>query len=128
MMTNEFDVHTAAEGAAQGGEGRAARPRDVALLDDQQRAAFLSEWQAVQTGFAADPHSAAEAAERLVATLAESVVQRVGEIADAVKRPAADPSSAPAGSGSAGVPVPDEETWRKQLLRCREAFHLLIDS
>lgn len=113
-MTNEFDVHTATGAAADAGEGRAARPRDLSLLDDRQRAAFLGEWQAVQTGFATDPRGAAEAAERLVAALAESVVQRIGEIADAVKRP--------------GDPEPGEEAWREHLLRCREAFHLLIDS
>lgn len=124
-MTDEFDIHTATEAA---GEGRAARPRDRALLDDRQRAAFLAEWQAVQTGFATDPRNAAETAEKLIAALGESIVQRIGEITDAVARPAPDPSSAPDGSGPAGVPAPDEETWRRQLLRCREAFHLLIDT
>lgn len=124
-MTNEFDVHSA---TAAAGEGRAARPRAESLLDDGQRAAFLTEWQAVQTGFAVDPRNAAETAERLVTALAENIVQRIGEITDAVARPAPDPSSAPDGSGPAGVPAPDEETWRQQLLRCREAFHLLIDT
>lgn len=124
-MTNEFDIHTPTE--SENG-GRPARPRDTALLDDEQRAAFLSEWQAVQSGFAGDPRRAAEAAEQLVGSLAESVTRRIDEIADAVRRPGVDPSSAPAGDGIAGVPVPDEETWRQQLLRCREAFHLLIDS
>ncbi|MEY9893585.1 hypothetical protein ABIA35_004515 [Catenulispora sp. MAP12-49] len=114
-MTNEFDVHTATEADQELGEGTAARPRDVSLLDDQQRAAFLGEWQSVQTGFATSPQQAVEAAERLVAALAENVARVVAEIADSVRRPAADQ-------------IPDEETWRAQLLRCREAFHLLIDS
>lgn len=108
--------------------GRPARPRETTLLDDEQRATYLESWRSVQTGFAADPRRAAEAAERLVVELADSVVRRIGEIAEAVGRPGADPSSAPDGSGPAGVPLPDEETWRRQLLRCREAFHLLIDS
>jgi hypothetical protein len=124
-MTTEFDVHTA---TAAAGEGRAARPRAEALLDDQQRATFLAEWQAVQTGFATDPRNAADSAARLVSSLAETIVQRIGEITDAVARPAPDPSSAPDGSGPAGVPAPDEETWRQQLLRCREVFRLLIDT
>ena len=127
-MTNEFDVHEATESPEATDEGRAARPRMSSLLDDEQRAAFLAEWESVQTGFAADPEFAAEAAERLVAALAHSVVRRIAEITDALGRPTPDPSSAPAGSGPAGVPAPDAETWRLQLLRCREAFHLLIDS
>ncbi|MEY9935474.1 hypothetical protein ABH926_010156 [Catenulispora sp. GP43] len=113
-MTNEFDIHTATEAAEEAGAGRPARPRDVSLLDDEKRAAFLGEWQAVQTGFATDPQRAVEAAERLVAALAESVVRRIDEIADGVK-------------GSA-TPGADEEARREHLLRCREAFHLLIDS
>jgi hypothetical protein len=124
-MANDFDVPAA---AAAAGQGRPARPRTEALLDEDQRAAFLAEWDAVQAGFAADPQRAAETAERLVTALADSVVRRISEITDAVARPPADPSSAPAGTGPAGVPVPDEETWRRQLLRCRAAFHLLIDS
>lgn len=117
-MTDEFDVHPATE----------ANGERSALLDDDQRAAFLDEWHSVQTGFATDPRLAAATAERLVATLADSVVRRIGEITDAVARPVADPSSAPDGSGPAGVPVPNEETWRQQVLRCREAFQVLIDS
>lgn len=101
--------------------GRPARPRTSTLLDDHQRATYLAEWDTVQTGFATSPRRAAEAAERLVDALAESIVRRIGEITDAV------------GGDSADVPIPDEETpdeetWRQQLLRCREAFHLLIDS
>ncbi|NUR57726.1 MAG: hypothetical protein HOV87_03345 [Catenulispora sp.] len=105
-------------------EPRPARPRAFALLDDTQRGAFLAQWDAVQTGFAADPRGAAEAAERLVGELADSVARRVAEIADAVRRPVADTAT----GTMAGPPAPDEETWRVQLLRCREAFHLLIDS
>jgi len=108
--------------------GRPARPRSSALLDDRERATYLAEWHTVQTTFATEPELAAETAQRLVRALADSVVRRVGEITDAVGRPKPDPSSAPADSGPAGVPVPDEETWRQQLLRCREAFRLLIDS
>ncbi|NUP48395.1 MAG: hypothetical protein HOW97_13970 [Catenulispora sp.] len=133
---NEFDRHT--PDAAET-EGRAARPRTASLLDDTQRAAFLSEWDAVQTGFVGDPQGAAEAAERLVATLADSVIRRVGEVADAVSRPADDTTADPTdgttadtpestGATTAAVPPGDEETWRNRLLRCREAFHLLIDS
>jgi hypothetical protein len=119
--TNEFDQHDAEPVTP---DARAARPRTASLLEDEQRAAFLAEWDAVQTGFIADPRRAAEAAERLVATLADSVMRRVGEIADAVAQPTTD-----TGQGAvAGEPAPDEETWREQLLRCREAFHLLIDS
>lgn len=123
-MTDDFNAHPTTTNS----EPRAARPRTSSLLDDEQRAAFLEEWHSVQTGFATDPPRAAEAAERLVATLADSIVRRIREITDAVGRPAPDPSSAPDGSGPAGVPAPDEETWRQQVLRCREAFHLLIDS
>lgn len=57
-----------------------------------------------------------------------SVVRRIAEITDALERPTPHPSSAPAGSEPAGIPAPEAETWRRQLLRCREAFHLLIDS
>lgn len=110
------------------GGGRPARPRSSTLLDDRERATFLAEWRTVQTTFAVAPERAADTAQRLVGALADSVVRRVGEITDAVGRPKPDPSSAPADSGPAGVPVPDEETWRQQLLRCREAFRLLIDS
>ena len=127
-MANDADVHAAAGTTAATGQGRAARPRTTTLLDDEQRAAFLAEWERVQVGFAADPQGAAEAAESLVTAVADSVVRRIGEITDAVGRPAVDPSSAPDGSGPAGVPVPGQETWRQQLLRCRKAFQLLIDS
>jgi hypothetical protein len=113
--TNDFTVQV---------QPRPARPREESLLDDAQRGAFLAEWDAVQTGFVADPRGAAEAAERLVAKLAESVTQRVAEIADAVRRPVTDTAT----GTMAGPPAPDQETWRVQLLRCREAFHLLIDS
>ncbi|GAA1987087.1 hypothetical protein [Catenulispora subtropica] len=144
-MTNDFDLRPAAtrpgglDGSLDGGGttaatapdpaaeppieadaapvGRPARPRDASLLADDQRAGFLTEWDAVQTGFVADPQRAAEAAERLVAELADSVKRRVGQIADAVAQP---------GAGTSGTG--DEEMWRERLLRCREAFHLLIDS
>lgn len=128
---NEFDRHTPDDTET---EGRAARPRAASLLDDTQRAGFLSEWDAVQTGFVGDPRGAAEAAERLVATLADSVIRRVGEVADSVARPVADPAenttaqSSSAEGTTSEVPPAEEETWRNQLLRCREAFHLLIDS
>ena len=105
-------------------EPRPARPRAVSLLDDAQRGAFLAEWDAVQTGFVAAPRGAAEAAERLVAELAATVARRATEIADAVQRPVADTAT----GTMAGPPAPDQETWRVQLLRCREAVHQLIDS
>ena len=152
-MTNDFDLRPAATAPGDAAvEGRPARPRTLTLLDDTQRAAFLSEWDAVQTGFVADPRRAAEAAERLVAQVADSVVRSVGEIVDAAHdnaghdntghdntghddaahdaRPGTEPVGAPEGGGAAEVPAPDddEEAWRERLLRCREAFHLLIDS
>jgi hypothetical protein len=123
-MVEGFEAPTAMEN----GGGRTAGPRSTSLLNDEQRSAFLRKWDAVQTKFAADPQNAAQAAGRLVVSLADEVVRRVGEITDAVGRPAGDPSSAPAGSGPAGVPVPDEQTWQRQLLRCHEAFRMLIDS
>lgn len=113
-MTNDFDLRPTTEDS----EGRPPRPRTTALLTDGQRAAFLKEWDAVQTGFVADPQGTAEAARQLVADLADSVVRRVGEITDAVSRPGPDSSD----------PAADEEVWRERLLRSREAFHLLIDS
>jgi hypothetical protein len=130
-MTNDFDLRPAPAASADPAEataGRPPRPRTTGLLTDGQRAAFLTEWDAVQTGFVADPQGTAEAARRLVAELADSVVRRVGEIADAVSRPGSDTSDAAAEDGRAGVPSADEEVWRERLLRCREAFHLLIDS
>ncbi|ACU76013.1 hypothetical protein Caci_7184 [Catenulispora acidiphila DSM 44928] len=116
--TNAFDVHTATGAGEATGDGRAARPREASLLDDEERAAFLAEWSSVQTGFASDPEGAVTAAERLIAALAESITRQIGEITDAVKRPGMDPAA----------PAPAEEVLREQLLRCREAFHLLIDS
>ena len=120
--TNEFDRHDADPVTP---DARPARPRTASLLEDEQRAAFLAEWDAVQTGFLADPRGAAEAAERLVATLADSVIRRVGEITDAV---AAQDAASAEGEGDGEASGGGEEMWRAQLLRCREAFHLLIDS
>jgi hypothetical protein len=127
-MANEFDVHA----AAPAGPGRPARPRAVTLLDDEVRAAFLAEWDSVQTGFVADPRRAAEAAEQLVDKLADSVIERIDAIrggvtatGTAVRRqdrfPAADPLADEAAADGL-------EQERERLLRCREAFHLLIDS
>lgn len=128
VTTNDFDVHTAPGAGEATGDSRAARPRESSLLDDDQRAAFLAEWNSVQTGFASDPEGAVKAAERLIAALAESIARQIGEITDAVKRPGADLAATSSDSGIAAVPTTAEEVMRTQLLRCREAFHLLIDS
>ncbi|GAA2063907.1 hypothetical protein GCM10009839_89140 [Catenulispora yoronensis] len=117
-------------------DGTPARPRSETLLNDSQRAAFLSEWDTVQTGFVTDPRRAAEAAGRLVRILADTIAERVGEIADSVGHPEADDaddvdgSSATSAANTADTKLsePEEEKWREHLLRCREAFHELIDS
>ena len=123
-MTNEFDVHT----AAPAGPGKAARPRTESLLDDELRAAYLAEWDTVQTGFVADPVQAAEAAEQLVGKLADSVISRIEAIragVTVVRRQDGEPAAVePLGTEAAdGL-----EQERGRLMRCREAFHLLIDS
>ena len=115
-MTDDVDIRSA---TAPTDAGRPARARSSSLLDDEQRAAFLTEWKSVQSCFAADPPGAVEAAERLVTAVVDEVVRRVGEIAEAVGRPGPD---------SAGGSIGEEESLRQRLLRCLEAFHLLIDS
>lgn len=97
--------------------GRAARPRASSLLDDGERAAFLAEWEAVQTSIVRDPQRAAEDAERLVGAVADSVVRRIGEIVGSVR-----------GLGEESSLSREEEACRRRMLRCREAFRLLIDS
>ncbi|MFL6114385.1 MAG: hypothetical protein ACJ786_23945 [Catenulispora sp.] len=129
MTTNEFDVHA----AAPAGPGKPARPRTVSLLDDGVRAAFLAEWDSVQTGFVADPRRAAEAAEQLVDKLADSVIDRIEAIrggvtttGTVVRRPDQEPAAADPLDDEAAADGLEHE--RERLLRCREAFHLLIDS
>ncbi|MBW8805804.1 MAG: hypothetical protein JF587_18435 [Catenulisporales bacterium] len=126
-MANEFDVHA----AAPAGPGRPARPRAVTLLDDEVRAAFLAEWDSVQTGFVADPRRAAEAAEQLVDKLADSVIDRIDAIRSGVTAPVVrrqDQRPAAADPLDDGAAAGGLEQERERLLRCREAFHLLIDS
>lgn len=104
---------------------RPARHRTASLLTDTQRAMFLQQWDAVQTGFVTGPDATAEAAEHLVNEIARQIVRNIGTVRDQALRPvdqavlaqvARDPEEAAT------------EKHRVRLLQCREAFSLLIDS
>ncbi len=104
---------------------RPARHREAALLTDTQRAMFLQQWNAIQTGFVTGPDATADAAERLIDDLARRIVRNIGTVRDQAMRPV-DGTAPGQASGDAAEAATERD--RVRLLQCREAFSLLIDS
>lgn len=103
---------------------RPARHRERSLLTDTQRAMFLQQWDAIQTGFVTGPDRTADAAEHLVNDVARRIVQNIGTVRDQALRPVDEAVLAQTTSDPAEVGT---EKQRARLLQCREAFSLLID-
>lgn len=105
-------------------DARPARHRERSLLTDTERAMFLQQWAAIQTGFVASPDGTADAAEHLVNDVARRIVQNIGAVRDQALRPVDGAVPAPA-TGDPAEAGTDKQ--RARLLQCREAFSLLID-
>lgn len=116
-----FDTHTP---PPVDSGSRPARHRSTSLVSDTERAMFLQQWEAVQTGFVTSPDGTAEAAERLVDDLARRIVRSVGTVRDHALRPIDEASLTRTAEEPAEVGT---EKQRARLLQCREAFSLLID-
>ena len=97
-------------------DARPARHRERSLLTDTERAMFLQQWAAIQTGFVASPDGTADAAEHLVNDVARRIVQNIGAVRDQALRPVdgavpapatGDPAEAGDGEAAgAAAPVP----------------------
>jgi len=120
-LPNLFDEHVP---PPVNPDARPARHRERSLLTDTQRAMFLQQWDAIQTGFVASPDGTADAAEHLVNDVARRIVQNIGTVRDQALRPVDEAVPAQTTSDPAEVGT---EKQRARLLQCREAFSLLID-
>lgn len=116
-----FDAHTP---PPVDPESRPARHRTKSLLTDTERAAFLQQWEAVQTGFVTSPDGTADAAGQLVDDVARQIVRSIGAVRDQALRPVDEAALVRTANDPAEVGT---ETQRARLLQCREAFSLLID-
>lgn len=116
-----FDAHTP---PTVDPESRPARHRSKSLLTDTERAMFLQQWEAVQTGFVTSPDGTADAAGQLVDDVARRIVRNIGSVRDQALRPVNEAALVRTANDPAEVGT---ETQRARLLQCREAFSLLID-
>lgn len=89
-------------------------PGDLALFPDEERSAFRTRWDRIQTGFVDEPRRAVQDAHDLVGDLVDSLTRAFAQQRDRLE-----------GTWSSGAEVSTEDL-RRALQRYRSLFNQLL--